>query len=142
MLKEKQKFKLLIIAKRIQEIGSIVFPRDKSKAFSSIYCRALDSRDAIFNLFRPICIFLTLQDLLTIYLSIFQGFAVLTNKSMLIQLSDCTNWFIDATLKVVPQEFSEILNMIVLYPRFRLYFPAVIVWKVNFVSFLLNVFSP
>jgi len=123
MLKQQQKFKLWQIIKVIQEIRNQVFPRDSKKVFSTLYCKALDSEDPIFNLFRgymSIPFFNSEESCLNIY----QEFVILCNNPMMMKLAASKQWFIDGTFKVAPQGFKQILNIIVYLPAFKMYYPA------------------
>jgi len=99
MLSKKQKFTNSQILTKIQQIRNELFPRDKEKVFSPVYCCALDSSENSYNLFR--C-----HSKLPIYSnkatknSLFQEFVIFANKPMLKQLSCASQWFIDGTFRL------------------------------------------
>lgn len=123
MLKKQQKFKLIQIAKVVQEIRNELFVRDPDKVFSSVYCKALDSDQNAFNLFKShvkIPYFPKNKNILCAT----QEFVILANNPMLKHLSAAKQWFLDATFKVAPQNFKQILNIIIYIPHLNIYYPA------------------
>ena len=102
MLKEKQRFTHNQILATIQQIRNELFPRDKDKVFSSVYCT--------YNLFR--C-HIKLPSFGKNSSNIFQECVSLANNPMLKQLSSASQWFLDGTFKIAPKGFKQILNIIV-----------------------------
>ena len=56
---------------------------------------------------------------------------ILTNNPLLVQLSSNSQWFLDATFKIAPKDFSQVLNIIVYNPRLRLYIPTCFILMSN-----------
>ena len=122
MLKISQKFKLWQIIKVIQDVRNRLFPRDKEKVFSSLYCKALDSDKNNYNLFRGHFKIPMFSEKTSTHL--FQEIVIILNNPMMMKLSTYKQWFVDATFKVAPQGFVQILNIIVYIPNLSLYYPA------------------
>jgi len=123
MIAKGQKFKKYEIIKTIQEIRNELFPRDDEVVFSQAFCIAEDSSDPIYNLFQ-------MQGKIPDTgkkkknSPISQKFVILANKTMLKQLSISPQWFIDATFKVAPKGYYQLLNFIIYIPHLKLFYPA------------------
>jgi len=123
MLKQNQAFKNLQIIKTLQEIRNEIFPRDEEKVFTTFYCTALDSDEHGLNLFRG---HIKIPNLTNKNVTTKgpQEAIILTNKPMLKQLSYSSQWHLDATFKIAPKGFLQILNMIVYIPNLQIFFPV------------------
>ena len=127
MIMKGQKFKKYQIVKTIQEVRSELFPRDDEVVFSQAFCCAEDSTDPIYNLYQ-------MQGKVP-YIGkkkknapVSQKFVILANKTMLKQLSISSQWFLDATFKVAPKGYYQMLNFIVYIPHLNLFYPACFVF--------------
>jgi len=125
MLKKYQKLKKKDICKLIQLIRRDLFPKDNDKILYAYFCQAQDSPGPNYNLFRAhIKIPYFLNGKITNASIKNQEFIILANKTMLKQLSVSSQWFIDATFKVAPKGFQQILNIVVYLPHLSIFYPA------------------
>ena len=99
-----------------------MFPRDEEKVFTSFYCQALDSDDHALNLFRGHIKISNLSKGVTTAHA--QEAIILTNKPKLKQMSSSTQWYLDATFKIAPKGFLQILNILVYIPNLNIFFPV------------------
>jgi len=130
MAKLRQNFTRNQIVNVIQDIRKELFPRDKEKVFTPTYCAAIDSKEQCFNLFKG---YTRLP-----YLSFrgegansLQEFVILANNPMLQNLSKCSQWFVDATFKIAPKGFKQILNIIVYIPQLKIFYPSCFVFMTH-----------
>lgn len=123
MIKLKQNFSRDQIVRVIQDVRNELFPRDKEKVFTPTYCAALDSKEQCYNMFKAyvrVPYFQTRGQCL----ASMQEFVILVNNPMLKNLSNCNQWFIDATFKVAPKGFKQILNILVFIPQLQIFYPS------------------
>ena len=126
LLKMKQKFTKLEIIKKIQDVRNELFPKENLATFTPLFCSAIDSNLPEYNLFKlylntpyiPKTTNLNNQQIQT------QQIVILANNTMLKQLSGTSQWFIDATFKVAPKNFLQILDIVVYIPHINIFFPA------------------
>jgi len=123
MIKQNQTFKKYQIVKIIQEVRNEIFPRDEEKVFTTHYCQASDTQDQGLNLFRG-HIKISFLSSVTMKISPPQEAIILTNKTMLKQMASSFQWFLDATFKVAPRGFQQILNIIVYLPNLKIFYPV------------------
>jgi len=120
LLQQNKKFKLIEIIKVVQKIRNQLFPKDTDQVFSTIFCKANDSEDPIFNLFRG-----TIKiPLITKKTTGNQEIVILANLPMLLKMSSENHWFIDATFKVTPHGFKQTLNILVFLPKLGIFYPT------------------
>ena len=128
LLKRNKKFKIFEIVKKLQEVRGELFPKDKEHVFSSIYCKALDSPNPIFNLFRA---YIKLPFISKNSSIIFQESVILMNNPMMMKLHSEQQWFIDGTFKVAPMGFKQILNVLVYLPKHGIFYPGAHILMTN-----------
>jgi len=120
LLQQNKKYKLIEIIKVVQKVRNQLFPKDTDQVFSTIFCKANDSEDPIFNLFRG-----TIKiPLITKKTTGNQEIVILANLPMLLKMSSENHWFIDATFKVAPHGFKQILNIRVFLPKLGIFYPT------------------
>ena len=130
----KQIFTIKTIKETKKDILNELYPKDKKIAFYPKNCLAIDAMDSYQdNLMKYSCEFLAVSqkkginsELLTT-----QEFYIFATTTMLFQLKNSTQWFIDGTFAIAPTGFQQVLVIIVLLPDFNLFYPACFILATN-----------
>jgi len=85
------------------------------------------------NLLKYSCEFLaeTQKKGINVELLKIQEFYIFATTTMLFQLKNSTQWFIDGTFAIAPTGFQQVIVIIVLLPDFNLFYPACFILATN-----------